>query len=88
MINFGLLLLIRLQKRRAVWRLAGDIRGEGAAILLRLWLALGWPDHASTHPGAGLPYGVGALPLVHDGFLIFICIGLSRRPELACRSRC
>lgn len=31
------------QKRRAVWRLASDIRGEGAAILLRLWTALGWP---------------------------------------------
>ncbi|GJE96717.1 cytoplasmic protein [Phanerochaete sordida] len=29
-------------KRRTVWRLAGDIRGEGAAILLRLWQALGW----------------------------------------------
>ncbi|KAH8119460.1 cytoplasmic protein [Phellopilus nigrolimitatus] len=32
------------QKRRAVWRLAGDIRGEGATILLRLWDALGWPE--------------------------------------------
>ncbi|KAI0700925.1 cytoplasmic protein [Cytidiella melzeri] len=30
------------QKRRAVWRLVGDIRGEGAAILLRIWNALGW----------------------------------------------
>ncbi|KAJ7594838.1 C2 domain in Dock180 and Zizimin proteins-domain-containing protein [Mycena floridula] len=30
------------QKRRAVWRLAGDIRGEGASIMLTLWLALGW----------------------------------------------
>jgi hypothetical protein len=25
-----------------VWRLVGDIRGEGAAILLRIWNALGW----------------------------------------------
>ncbi|OBZ66616.1 Dedicator of cytokinesis protein 3 [Grifola frondosa] len=32
------------QKRRAVWRLAGDIRGEGAALLLRVWDALGWPE--------------------------------------------
>ena len=29
-----------LQKRRAVWRLGGDIRGEGAEILNRLWEAL------------------------------------------------
>jgi len=29
------------QKRRAVWRLAGDIRGDGATILLSLWQALG-----------------------------------------------
>ncbi|EMD32101.1 hypothetical protein CERSUDRAFT_59129 [Gelatoporia subvermispora B] len=29
-------------KNRAVWRLAGDIRGEGAAILIRLWDALAW----------------------------------------------
>jgi dedicator of cytokinesis protein 3 len=50
--------MILYQKRRAVWRLAGDIRGEGAAILLRLWLALGWPDHASANTGGGLPYGV------------------------------
>lgn len=37
-----------LQKRRAVWRLAGDIRGEGAAILLRMWAALGWIDEDSS----------------------------------------
>ncbi|KAI3615340.1 cytoplasmic protein [Moniliophthora roreri] len=32
------------QKRRAVWRLAGDIRGEGATIMLNLWNALGWVE--------------------------------------------
>ncbi|KAF8270253.1 C2 domain in Dock180 and Zizimin proteins-domain-containing protein [Lactarius quietus] len=32
------------QRRRAVWRMAGDIRGEGAAILQQLWDALGWPE--------------------------------------------
>ncbi|KAJ3935174.1 MAG: hypothetical protein NXY57DRAFT_991179 [Lentinula lateritia] len=36
------------QKRRAVWRLAGDIRGEGASIMLTLWQALGWGEHSST----------------------------------------
>ncbi|KAJ4468210.1 hypothetical protein J3R30DRAFT_1684989 [Lentinula aciculospora] len=36
------------QKRRAVWRLAGDIRGEGAGIMLSLWQALGWGEHSSN----------------------------------------
>ncbi|CAG8521101.1 2273_t:CDS:2 [Ambispora leptoticha] len=30
------------QKRRAVWRLAGDIRGRGARLLSNLWNAIGW----------------------------------------------
>jgi dedicator of cytokinesis protein 3 len=63
-----LLILTIHQKRRAVWRLAGDIRGDGATILLRLWLALGWPDHGPANPGAGLPYGVSdhflSLPII------------------------
>jgi hypothetical protein len=33
-----------LQKRRAIWRLAGDLRGEGASILLNLWQSLGWTE--------------------------------------------
>ncbi|KIM29799.1 hypothetical protein M408DRAFT_328621 [Serendipita vermifera MAFF 305830] len=45
------------QKRRAVWRLAGDIRGEGAGILLRLWEALGWPESVSQRAGAVTRYG-------------------------------
>lgn len=45
------------QKRRAVWRLAGDIRGEGATILLRLWEALGWPESVSQDAGAVTRYG-------------------------------
>ncbi|KAL5528219.1 DCK1 [Sanghuangporus sanghuang] len=45
------------QKRRAVWRLAGDIRGEGASILLRLWDALGWPEQVSAEAGAVTRYG-------------------------------
>ncbi|KAI0063692.1 hypothetical protein BV25DRAFT_405860 [Artomyces pyxidatus] len=45
------------QKRRAVWRLAGDIRGEGAAILLQLWDALGWPEDVSASAGAVTRYG-------------------------------
>jgi dedicator of cytokinesis protein 3 len=49
------------QKRRAVWRLAGDIRGEGAGILLRLWEALGWPESVSHRAGAVTRYGVSYL---------------------------
>lgn len=30
-----------MQKRRAVWRLSGDIRGEGASSLKALWQAPG-----------------------------------------------
>jgi dedicator of cytokinesis protein 3 len=40
------------QKRRAVWRLAGDVRGEGAKILLRLWDAIGWPEENTGVSGA------------------------------------
>ncbi|KAI6032808.1 hypothetical protein F5J12DRAFT_902576 [Pisolithus orientalis] len=36
------------QKRRAVWRLGGDIRGEGAEILNRLWEALVIPESTET----------------------------------------
>ncbi|GAA6012300.1 hypothetical protein JCM10207_002794 [Rhodosporidiobolus poonsookiae] len=32
------------QKRRAVWRLAGDVRGEGAKILARTWNAVASPE--------------------------------------------
>lgn len=32
------------QRRRAVWRLAGDVRGEGAQIFAKLWNSIGWPD--------------------------------------------
>ncbi|KAI0268791.1 cytoplasmic protein [Gloeopeniophorella convolvens] len=45
------------QRRRAVWRMAGDIRGEGAAILQQLWDALGWPDDISEREGVVTRYG-------------------------------
>ena len=40
------------QKRRAVWKIAGDIRKEGAALLRRSWEAIGWetsPDERATY---------------------------------------
>ncbi|KAI9511148.1 C2 domain in Dock180 and Zizimin proteins-domain-containing protein [Russula earlei] len=45
------------QRRRAVWRMAGDIRGEGAAILQQLWDALGWPEDVSERAGVVTRYG-------------------------------
>lgn len=49
------------QKRRAVWRLGGDIRGEGAALLFRLWEALGWTEEELANGGSARAYGVGFL---------------------------
>lgn len=40
------------QRRRAVWRLAGDIRGEGAQIFVKLWNSIGWPNKPS---GVSIP---------------------------------
>lgn len=39
------------QRRRAVWRLAGDIRGEGAQIFAKLWTSIGWPEKAVEEVG-------------------------------------
>lgn len=55
-----------VQKRRAVWRLAGDIRGEGASILLTLWQALGWAEHISTIGEVATRYGES---LFHNTFI-------------------
>ncbi|KAF7315306.1 hypothetical protein MIND_00045100 [Mycena indigotica] len=63
------------QKCRAVWRLAGDIRGDGASLLLTLWQGLGWAEHPST---AGEPvtryggYQVYLHPLV--GQVVNLCL--------------
>ncbi|KDQ57741.1 hypothetical protein JAAARDRAFT_194025 [Jaapia argillacea MUCL 33604] len=63
------------QKRRAVWRLAGDIRGEGAAILLRLWDALGWPEQTSTEDVALPPYGTYQVALnILVGHVVNLCL--------------
>ncbi|KAE9401567.1 cytoplasmic protein [Gymnopus androsaceus JB14] len=45
------------QKRRAVWRLAGDIRGDGASIMITLWQALGWGEHSSTTGEPAMRFG-------------------------------
>ncbi|TFK54047.1 hypothetical protein OE88DRAFT_1654527 [Heliocybe sulcata] len=62
------------QRRRAVWRLAGDVRGEGAAVLLRLWDALGWSSNQTT--GATTPtYGGYQIALnVLVGNIVNLCL--------------
>ncbi|KAK7057298.1 C2 domain in Dock180 and Zizimin proteins-domain-containing protein [Favolaschia claudopus] len=63
------------QKCRAVWRLAGDIRGDGATILLTLWQALGWAEHATTPGEPASRYGgyqVFLQPLV--GHVVNLCL--------------
>ncbi|KZT27977.1 cytoplasmic protein [Neolentinus lepideus HHB14362 ss-1] len=62
------------QRRRTVWRLAGDIRGEGAAVLLRLWDALGWSSTQST--GSATPtYGGYQIALnVLVGNIVNLCL--------------
>ncbi|KAF7321412.1 hypothetical protein MKEN_00661700 [Mycena kentingensis (nom. inval.)] len=63
------------QKCRAVWRLAGDVRGDGASILLSLWQALGWAEHASTTGDPATRYGgyqVYLHPLV--GQVVNLCL--------------
>ncbi len=42
------------QKRRAVWKIAGDVREDGAALLRQSWEAIGW----ETSPDERLTYGL------------------------------
>ncbi|CAK3987371.1 Dedicator of cytokinesis 3 [Lecanosticta acicola] len=37
------------QKRRAVWKIAGDVRELGANLLRRSWEAIGWDTDEETH---------------------------------------
>ncbi|KAK1250508.1 hypothetical protein MKX08_010511 [Trichoderma sp. CBMAI-0020] len=43
------------QKRRAVWKIAGDVREHGADLLRRMWEAIGW----ETTPDERERYGLG-----------------------------
>ncbi|KAG6857266.1 hypothetical protein H0H87_007099 [Tephrocybe sp. NHM501043] len=63
------------QKRRAVWRLAGDIRGDGAGILLNLWQALGWAEHVSSNGDPPIRYG-GYQAYLHSlvGQVVNLCL--------------
>ena len=39
------------QKRRAVWRIAGDLRKRGAELLQESWAAIGWPTSEQETKG-------------------------------------
>ena len=45
------------QKRRAVWKVAGDVREQGASLLKRSWEAIGW----DTSPDEQQRYGLSRL---------------------------
>ncbi|KAI1185584.1 SH3 domain-containing protein [Nemania serpens] len=45
------------QKRRAVWKIAGDIREHGAELLRRTWEAIGW----DTSPDERIRYGLAKM---------------------------
>ena len=42
------------QKRRAVWKIAGDVREEGADLLKRAWETIGWDTNAEDQKRYGL----------------------------------
>ncbi|KAG1904321.1 uncharacterized protein F5891DRAFT_1126689 [Suillus fuscotomentosus] len=60
------------QKRRAVWRLGGDIRGEGADILLRLWEALAWPEPTESSSVSQGGYQAVLSSLI--GYIVNLCL--------------
>ena len=43
------------QKRRAVWKIAGDLREQGAGLLKRSWEAIGWEASPEEQKRYGLP---------------------------------
>ncbi|KAI0161195.1 SH3 domain-containing protein [Xylariaceae sp. FL1272] len=45
------------QKRRAVWKIAGDVREHGAELLKRTWEAVGW----ETSPDERMRYGLAKM---------------------------
>jgi dedicator of cytokinesis protein 3 len=59
------------QRRRAGWIIAGDLRDQGANLLLTLWNAVGWPVTQDS-TAAGLRYGgVSDAPGLSDA----VCAG-------------
>lgn len=45
------------QRRRAQWIISGDLRDDGAALLSRLWNAIGWEPSQKGQNGSSVTYG-------------------------------
>ncbi|KIK41630.1 hypothetical protein CY34DRAFT_761375 [Suillus luteus UH-Slu-Lm8-n1] len=64
--------LARMIIRRAVWRLGGDIRDEGADILLWLWEALAWPEPTESSSVSQGGYQAVLSSLI--GYIVNLCL--------------
>lgn len=67
------------QKRRAVWKIAGDVREHGAELLRRTWEAIGWetsPDERSRYSLARMGgYQVQYVPTL-VGPIVELCLSV------------
>jgi hypothetical protein len=67
------------QKRRAVWKIAGDVREDGADLLRRTWEAIGWETSADERSRYGLTkmggYQVQYVPTL-VGPIVELCLSV------------
>ena len=67
------------QKRRAVWKIAGDVREHGAELLKRTWEAIGWETSADERSRYGLTkmggYQVQYVPAL-VGPIVELCLSV------------
>ena len=67
------------QKRRAVWKIAGDVREHGAELLRRTWEAIGWEASPDERSRFGLPkmggYQVQYVPTL-VGPIVELCLSV------------
>ena len=67
------------QKRRAVWKIAGDVREHGADLLRRTWEAIGWETTVEERARFGLPkmggYQVQYVPTL-VGPIVELCLSV------------
>ncbi|KAL8377349.1 hypothetical protein RB595_008164 [Gaeumannomyces hyphopodioides] len=67
------------QKRRAVWKIAGDVREQGAELLRRTWEAIGWETTAEERARYGLSkmggYQVQYVPTL-VGPIVELCLSV------------
>lgn len=67
------------QKRRAVWKIAGDVREHGAELLRRTWEAIGWETSTEERQKFGLAkmggYQVQYVPVL-VGPIVELCLSI------------